>query len=310
MKTFKLLAALCAPLIASGLAFAQQARIPNLQETYPIDAIGRITAIEKGLTADELQILLANQDIVMSQLGTPTVTVTVQGTVGSTTYTYVVAALSYFGAAPATGVSVTTGNASLNASNFNQIAWTQVAGALAYGVYRSTGGSTQGLIATVLPGAALAVNDTNLSATLNVPTANTTGQLNLAAPIFSNALILEGPAPVTVSSATGVTLTTAQILTALTVRAGSTGSGYTDTTPTAVALVAALPGVKAGSSYGWTVRNTTANTMTLAAGTGVTLAAGNTNTTATSNNHSWRIVFTNVTPGSEAVTIYSNALVY
>lgn len=126
---------------------------------------------------------------------------------------------------------------------------------------------------------------------------------NATASQYVKGSLLTQGAPATLSNAAGQTLSTAQMLNAVLLRSGA--AGVTDTTPTAAALVAALPGVVAGQSYIWTIRNANSGTLTLAAGSGVTLASGNTNTTSTVNAHYWLVQFTNVTPSSEAVTIYS-----
>jgi hypothetical protein len=275
---------------------------------------------QQNMTADTIGLLLGISDIVPSQLAAPTPALAVVGVTGATTYTYVAAALSTVGIAPSVAVSVTNGYAALSAANNVTITFGAVPNALGYAVYRTAGGGSQGLIALLAPNAiqrpAVGLNglnsyfqvvDTGLGATAvsaNAPTGNTTGQLQLSAPIFSTAPILEGPAPVTISATTGQTLTPAQFLNPLIIRSGPT-AGFTDTTPSAAALVAAFPGVQAGCQLGTMYRNTTAYTATQAYGTGVTGAAGNTNTTATLSTHMWWLVFTNVTPGSEAVTAYS-----
>jgi hypothetical protein len=273
---------------------------------------------------DLLAMLMGISDIVPSPLAAPTPTVAAQGVTGSTTCTYIVAALSVVGQAPCAAVSITNANSAQTGANFNQITWGPVQNALGYAVYRTAGGGSQGLIAIVplsaliRPAAGIPffqVNDTGLGATAasgNGPTANTTGCLQLSAPIFSSAPIMDGPLPASRSDTTGQTLTVGQMLAPLFIRSGPSSAGFTDTTPTAAAMVAALQGVQIGCSYTWLYRNTSNQTATLAAGTGVTLATGNTNTTATVNTHSFLVVFTNVTPGSEAVTIYSlgSALVH
>jgi hypothetical protein len=292
-------------------------------------ANNQLPALQLGPT-DVLSMLTWLSDLVPTQLAAPNVTVTAQGVTGSTTCSYIVAALSVAGMAPSAAISVTTGNAAQTAANFNQITWGAVPNALGYAVYRTAGGASQGLIALVPPSALqrpavgnfgygasyFQINDTGIVATAasaNGPTANTTGCLQLPAPIFSASPIMDGPLPATLSTAGAQTLTVAQMVAPILVRSGNS-TAVTDTTPTAAQMVAALQGVQAGCTFQWMIRNlnTGSGTHTLAAGSGVTLAAGNTNTTAISNTHSWLVVFTNVTPGSEAVTIYSlgSALVH
>jgi hypothetical protein len=89
------------------------------------------------------------------------------------------------------------------------------------------------------------------------------------------------------------------------------GAGRTDILPTAALLVAAIPGVQVGSGFEFTIRNNAdaAETITINAGTGGTLsAAGQSTTTSTitqNNSRRYLLVFTNVTPGSEAYIAYS-----
>jgi hypothetical protein len=79
----------------------------------------------------------------------------------------------------------------------------------------------------------------------------------------------------------------------------------TGTTPAAAQLVASLPGVQVGAQFLWSVANTTSYPFQLAAGNGVTLSGPGNSYVSIGNFRLMRLVFTDVTPGSEAVTIYS-----
>jgi len=109
-----------------------------------------------------------------------------------------------------------------------------------------------------------------------------------------------------ISADSNQTLTTDQVLGGWIHRSGLT-AGRTDTLPTAAQLCEAVQGCMVGTTFAFRVRNISAaaQTQTLAVGTGGTLASGNAVTTAQNNDHAYRIVFTNVTPGSEAYTLYS-----
>ena len=109
----------------------------------------------------------------------------------------------------------------------------------------------------------------------------------------------------TIASAATVTLTARQMLGGMLLH-DAAGGGTTSTTATAAELVAGFNGVAVNSSCLLVIRNSSgANALTVANGTGVTISgpAGNiaipANTTAVV-----LLVFTNVTPGSEAVTMY------
>jgi hypothetical protein len=83
------------------------------------------------------------------------------------------------------------------------------------------------------------------------------------------------------------------------------GDNRSDVTPTAAAIVAAIPAAKVGSSRKFTIRNTAdgAETITITEGVGVTLSG--TMTIAQNNSKSFLAVVTNAGAGTEAVTIYS-----
>lgn len=103
----------------------------------------------------------------------------------------------------------------------------------------------------------------------------------------------------TLSNASGQTLTAAQLLGGILDRAGA--AGVSDTTPTAAALVAAFPGVAVGDVKEFSIRNRNTGTLTIVAGSGVTLEG--TTTIATVYTRRYAIRFTNVKSGSEAVTL-------
>ncbi len=105
-------------------------------------------------------------------------TITTHGTAGSTSYSYVVIALQADGSttAASSAGSTATGNATLSSSNYNIVTWTAVPMAVSYSVYRTSGGATQGKIASGLT--SLSVNDTGLTGDgTTAPSTNTTGSL-------------------------------------------------------------------------------------------------------------------------------------
>lgn len=106
------------------------------------------------------------------------------------------------------------------------------------------------------------------------------------------------------SAANALTYTAAQILGGLILRATS-GAGRADLFPTAAAIVAAMPGCQVGTAFEVTIRNDAgaAETITMTTNTGLTLSG--TMTIAQSNMKRFLVRLTNVTPGSEAATIYS-----
>jgi hypothetical protein len=121
---------------------------------------------------------LQSGSISLQSLATPsTPVITNGGTPGVVTYGYKITALLADGTT-STAASIegttTTGNATLNVTNYNIITITAVTGATSYSIYRTTGGATQGLIGNTT---VLVFNDTGLSASGSAPTTNSTGSL-------------------------------------------------------------------------------------------------------------------------------------
>ena len=119
-----------------------------------------------------------------------------------------------------------------------------------------------------------------------------------------NSLIYPTTTPAVITTAGAVTYTAAQLLGCFIFR-DPNGAGRSDTLPSAALLVAAIQGIAVGQCFVFTVRNDAggAFTITMLAGAGVTISG--TATIAQSNLKECRVRFTNVTPGTEAYTIYS-----
>lgn len=103
----------------------------------------------------------------------------------------------------------------------------------------------------------------------------------------------------TLANAAGQTLTVAQTVGAVLLRSGA--AAVTDTTPTAAAIVAAMKQPGVNDTFRLTIVNTNTGTLTIGAGAGVTLAG--TTTIPTVNTREYIGIATNVTAGSEAVTL-------
>ena len=116
--------------------------------------------------ATTLRTIAARARVTLLDLGTLTTpstpTITPQGTTGATSYGYKIVALSRTGyTAASTEGTTATGNATLSATNNNRITWSAITGATYYQIYRTTGGATQGIIATV--GSTTTLDDTGLT---------------------------------------------------------------------------------------------------------------------------------------------------
>lgn len=102
-------------------------------------------------------------------------TITNVGTPGATTYSYKVTATNATGESLISSVGqTTTGNATLNSSNYNVISWARVWGATGYKVYKNDSG-TYKLLATIGSGTTLLYNDQGAALGAAAPTADTTG---------------------------------------------------------------------------------------------------------------------------------------
>jgi hypothetical protein len=120
--------------------------------------------------------LSATGDATVSALSNPAApSVANQGTPGMTSYSYKVVAITTANHTAASSAgTTTTGNATLNGTDFNRVTWTRIAGAQTYDVYRTAGGATQGLIATGIVNPTL--DDTGLAGdSASAPATNTTG---------------------------------------------------------------------------------------------------------------------------------------
>jgi hypothetical protein len=108
----------------------------------------------------------------------------------------------------------------------------------------------------------------------------------------------------TVDTAAAVTYTAAQIKGGLILR-DPNGTARADLFPTAANIVAALPSAFVDQAFVVTIRNTAdaAETITMTTNTGLTLSG--TMTITQNHQKSFLVRLTNVTTGSEAVTIYS-----
>lgn len=215
------------------------------------------------------------------------------------------------------------------ASGTNTIALTPAANAptvAAYGNYQpfsfiASATNTTAATAAVGSLAALSIyTDTSVGPTLtaggeiragNLVVLTYDSTLNTGAGGFHLSSVLPQPRPNvsitnSVTIASGTTLTAAQLTGsgngwAVILRSGGGGSGFNDQTDTAAAIVAAIPSVVTNARFQFRYINTTGQTGTITAGSGVTVNATNT-TTAAGATHDYVGVITNV--GTPAVSIY------
>ena len=125
--------------------------------------------IGNGVDAPMISILGSNLQTVESAslISSPnSIQIAVVGTSGTTTYIYTITSVSGRGEAPNVSVVTTvTGNASLSSTNYNQLSWAGIAGALSYQVYCYNAG-TYYLIGTTT---ATSFQDTGLALGTEVP---------------------------------------------------------------------------------------------------------------------------------------------
>ena len=117
--------------------------------------------------------------------------------------------------------------------------------------------------------------------------------------ISTPVVIVAVPATITVDAA--ATITAAQLQTGLILRSGPS-AGRTDTLPTAALICEAFTASQP-FYFTFTVRNSSGQTVTVAAGAGGSTAG--TMTVATVSIKNFLVVVTNATPGSEAYTVYA-----
>lgn len=147
--------------------------LPGVSQEIPPEDYGQVRGVLQAL---------------QGMLAAPSApTVTVHGTAGSTTYSYVVVAVGQTGDGLESGAtSVTTGNATLSGTNYNQITQpTLSAYATGWRVVRTAGGTSQGDVSGVLPLTTTTFNDQSPSAL------NSYTQVASAPPV---ALVTAGPA--------------------------------------------------------------------------------------------------------------------
>lgn len=161
---------------------------------------GTMSFTDTGLTADGSTVPATNTtgalvgdlnvygNLNLNALATPHAALaTVVGTAGATSNVYKIVARCGSTLVPtghtvaSAGVTVTTCNATLSASNYVKLVWQPVVGATSYDVYRTTSGgtpSTTGLIGNTV--ATTGFNDTGLAGdSASAPVTNTTGVSSL-----------------------------------------------------------------------------------------------------------------------------------
>jgi hypothetical protein len=172
----------------NGCSTTTKVGISNIAPSYTLDVAGDIHSVGS---------VLAGGGAKVSGLTVPAApTITQSGTAGSTSYSYAIAAVNVNGGSTllSTAATTTTGNATLNSTNFNKVTWTAVTGVFQYKVYRTASSgspSSTGLIGTVTgPEGAVSTtfNDTGIAGTTAAPTVDTSGQLTATGTaLFQNA---------------------------------------------------------------------------------------------------------------------------
>lgn len=141
------------------------------------------------------------------------------------------------------------------------------------------------------------------------------GQIDQTTGAVTTGPLFVRPAPASVATAGNVTFTAAQVLNGMILR-DTGGANRTDVLPTAAQLVAALnnngsvvaSGAYVGQTIALTIMNTSAGAFTdqITMGTGGTSGTANVlSPIAQSASKTFHIQITNVSPGSEAYTVYA-----
>ncbi len=140
-----------------------------------------------------LQVVGSGKFSSLSNVGSPTITVI--GATGATTFTYVINATDGFGSTTGGSQTITNGNATLSGSNYNQVCWTAVPGAISYTVYRTAGPNT-GLLTFGITSTCYNDQSNSVMYSLSPASSNNTGSVSAQTGIFSSSLS-SGPLSVT-----------------------------------------------------------------------------------------------------------------
>lgn len=263
----------------------------------------------------------------------PVLNASIAGTAGTTQAFYVLIANYVGGSVPSNIVTVNNAPGTLNSTNFVSFIWLPVSGVVTYDLLKLTSaalptGSTSVALHSGLAATAIGSVDqgSGLSSyTIANPPAGPIGSLTINSRDYntpqwdfetSSGTTIPGfarngvPLPIynndISASATGITLTTKQLINGIFTHAA--GGAVNDTTPTATAIIAALPSCyvsgTTASTFEFSLLNTTAGAtaITLVGGTNVTIVG----TAAVAQNFvsNFRGVVTACT-GTPAVKLYS-----
>lgn len=146
------------------------------------DVVSEMSQAEKDVVdaaAGDPTPLRSGGGLVIEPLDTPSApTVAAQGTTGSTTWAYKVTAFSDTGETLAsTATQITDGNATLSNDNYNEITWSTVTGAVAYGVYRTTAGGTPSSTGFLIKVEGVSYNDKGKAGSGSEPSEDLSGGL-------------------------------------------------------------------------------------------------------------------------------------
>lgn len=128
--------------------------------------------VPKAIAQEDMAGVIAAIQASQGNMVSPQPTVTNQGTAGTTSYTYELVAVNANGdTLPGTVRTTTTGNATLNGTNYNQLTWAAPAGATSVKIIRTASAGTPsstGIIGTVAA-SVTTFNDTGLAASAYTP---------------------------------------------------------------------------------------------------------------------------------------------
>lgn len=140
----------------------------ELTQSYPSAKANKWYALPDGFI---------NSVMVKTTIGIPTgLSVSNEGTAGTTSYRYAVTAVNANGETLAcTAVETTTGNATLDETNYNALEWDEVTGATSYYIYRTASSGTPSTTGYIGEATTEAFNDTGLAGdSTEVPVEDTT----------------------------------------------------------------------------------------------------------------------------------------
>lgn len=190
--------------------FTQNDRTFAVAGVVLYEVFRNLTYIARAMTAisNPVAPTITNSPVPAAILAPDTPVISQGGAVGSTSYGYKVTATNTYGETEASSEGTTsTGNATLDTTNYNIVNWDPVTGATGYKVYRTTGGSSPPRLIGVTAASVTIMNDTGSAGTAATPPSSNTTAGTAGSTTYGYKVVATLGTSVTAASGEGVTLT-------------------------------------------------------------------------------------------------------